>query len=66
MEQLQAQLNELRTRRENHEMEIVNIENLTLRQRFQEILDNLLQELMEKEQEYQQLQEMLKMSYKDM
>lgn len=66
MEQLQLQLADLRTRREQQEMEIVNIENHALRQRFQEILDNLTQELLEKEQEYQQLQEILKLAYKNM
>ncbi|GLV43107.1 TBP-associated factor 7 [Carabus blaptoides fortunei] len=66
MEQLQLQLADLRTRREQQEMEIVNIENLALRQRFQEILDNLTHELLEKEQEYQQLQEILKLAYKNM
>lgn len=66
MEQLQLQLADLRTRREQQEMEIVNIENHALRQRFQEIVDNLTQELLEKEQEYQQLQEILKLAYKNM
>lgn len=60
MSQLELQLADLRTRREQQEVEIVNIENHALRQRFQEILENLLQELFEKEQEYAQYQEMLK------
>lgn len=65
MEQLQVELADLRVSREQKESEIVNIENLTLQQRFKDILDNLLQELLEKEREYQQLQEMLKTGYKD-
>lgn len=65
MEQLQVELADLRISREQKELEIVNIENLTLQQRFKDILDNLLQELLEKEREYQQLQEMLKTGYKD-
>ncbi|XP_065200593.1 transcription initiation factor TFIID subunit 7 [Planococcus citri] len=55
MEQLEMELAELKTRRNNQETEIANIENLALRQRFQHKLDNLLAEQMEKEQQYQEL-----------
>ena len=51
MDGLQQQLTDLRVRRHQQELEIANIENYALRQRFQEILDNLLQEQLEKEQE---------------
>lgn len=51
MEQLQIELAELKTRRNQQEIEIANIENLALRNRFQHILDNLLAEQMEKEQQ---------------
>jgi hypothetical protein len=48
---LQQQLADLRNRRQQQELEIANIENYALRQRFQDILDNLLTEQLEKEQE---------------
>lgn len=51
METLEAELAELKTRRNQQEVEIANIENLALRQRFQHILDNLLTEQLEKEQQ---------------
>lgn len=51
MEGLQHELTDLRVRRHQQELEIANIENYALRQRFQDILDNLLQEQLEKEQE---------------
>ena len=51
MNALQVELAELRTRRHDQEMEIDNIENIALKQRFQDILDNLLNEQLEKEQQ---------------
>ena len=51
MNQLQKELSVLRMRRNQQEMEVANMENYALRQRFQHILDNLLQEQLEKEQE---------------
>lgn len=48
---LHAELTELRQRRQQQELEIANIENVKLRQRFQEILDNLLTQEMQKVQE---------------
>lgn len=53
---LHAELAELRQRRQQQEMEIANIENVKLRQRFQEILDNLLTQEMQKVQEIQDLE----------
>ncbi|KAJ1527925.1 hypothetical protein ONE63_007859 [Megalurothrips usitatus] len=54
-DQLEAELPELRARCQQQELEISNLENQALRQRFQEKLDNMLSELLEKEQEYQEL-----------
>lgn len=48
---LHTELAELRQRRQQQELEIANIENVKLRQRFQEILDNLLTQEMQKVQE---------------
>ncbi|PNF34782.1 hypothetical protein B7P43_G03754 [Cryptotermes secundus] len=59
---LQQQLADLRNRRQQQEMEIANIENYALRKRFQDILDKLLVEQMEKEQEYQDLTVLLQLS----
>lgn len=61
LEELRGELNELKVRRVQQEMEVANIENFALRQRFQEILDGLLQEQLDKEQEYQELSELLPM-----
>ncbi|EFA00911.1 transcription initiation factor TFIID subunit 7 [Tribolium castaneum] len=60
LEELQLELDNLKMRRQHQEMEIENIENLALRQRFQNILDRLLQEQIEKEQEKYGLEELLK------
>lgn len=54
LDALQQQLADLRNRRQQQELEIANIENYALRQRFQDILDNLLTEQLEKEQEVRQ------------
>lgn len=51
MTALEVDLADLRTRRQQQELEIANIENYALKQRFQDILDNLLTEQLEKEQE---------------
>ena len=51
MNALQVELAELKTRRHQQEVEIADIENIALRQRFQEVLDNLLTEQLEKEQQ---------------
>ncbi|XP_018331888.1 transcription initiation factor TFIID subunit 7 [Agrilus planipennis] len=60
LEELQAELADLKARRQQQELEIENIENIALRQRFQDILDRLLQEQIEKETEQYQLEELLK------
>ena len=51
LDELRSELNELKIRRRQQEMEVANIENIALRHRFQEILDALLQEQLDKEQE---------------
>lgn len=51
MKILEKELADLRARRQQQELEVANIENMALRQRFQDILDNLLSEQMQKEQE---------------
>lgn len=51
MEVLNKELADLKTRRQQQEMEINNIENMALRQRLQDIIDNLLTEQLEKEHE---------------
>ncbi|XP_015180105.1 PREDICTED: transcription initiation factor TFIID subunit 7 isoform X5 [Polistes dominula] len=53
---LHAELAELRQRRQQQEIEIANIENVKLKQRFQEILDNLLTQEMQKVQEIKDLE----------
>lgn len=53
---LHAELAELRQRRQQQELAIANIENVKLRQRLQEILDNLLTQEMQKVQEIQDLE----------
>lgn len=62
LDELQLELADLKIRRQQQEMEIENIENIALRQRFQNILDRLLQEQIEKEQEKYGLEELLKQS----
>ncbi|XP_012254497.1 transcription initiation factor TFIID subunit 7 [Athalia rosae] len=56
---LYSELADLKQRRHQQELEIANIENYTLRQRFQDILENLLTQQVQKEQELQDLQSML-------
>lgn len=51
MEQLIAELDSLRSQRMRKEQEVASMENLALKQRFQEIVDNLTQEIMDKELE---------------
>uniref|UniRef100_R4FNG6 Putative transcription initiation factor tfiid subunit n=2 Tax=Rhodnius TaxID=13248 RepID=R4FNG6_RHOPR len=61
LEELQREMAELRIRRDQQELDMANIENLTLRQRFQDILDSLLQQQLDKDQEYQELTLLLQM-----
>lgn len=55
IEQLRAELEELKQRRQRTQHEIAGMENLALRQRFQDILHTLNQDVMYKEMEYQGL-----------
>ncbi|KAI5752489.1 hypothetical protein M8J77_017399 [Diaphorina citri] len=59
MDALDQEISDLENKRRQQELELMNIENQTLRQRFQSVLDNLNMELMEKDQEYQKLATML-------
>lgn len=60
MQQLGAELEELKQRRQRTQLEISGMENMTLRQRFQDILQTLNKDIMYKEIEYQKLQSLLK------
>ncbi|KAG6446531.1 transcription initiation factor TFIID subunit 7 [Manduca sexta] len=53
IEQLKAEVEELKQRRQRTQHEIAGMENLALRQRFQDILHTLNQDIMFKEMEYQ-------------
>nr|XP_018896067.1 PREDICTED: transcription initiation factor TFIID subunit 7 [Bemisia tabaci] len=59
---LEQELADLKTKRQQQELEIAHIENQALQQRFQEILDNLVTEQLDKEQEYQELSNFLQQS----
>lgn len=56
LQQLSTELEELKQRRQRTQHEISGMENMTLRQRFLEILQTLNKEIMNKEIEYQNLQ----------
>lgn len=60
LEELNADLNDIKSRRMEQELKIESIENLSLRQRFQANVERLLQEQIEKEHDVYQLQELLK------
>nr|CAI5831126.1 unnamed protein product [Callosobruchus analis] len=51
LDELEAEINDVKLKRQQQEIKIENIENLALRQRFQDKLEMLLQEQYEKEQE---------------
>lgn len=55
MQQLATELEELKQRRQRTQLEIAGMENMTLRQRFQEILLTINKEIIYKEMEYQKL-----------
>ncbi|CAG9558732.1 unnamed protein product [Danaus chrysippus] len=55
IEELRTELEELKQRKQRMQYEIAGMENLALRQRFQEILHTLNQDVMYKEMEYQGL-----------
>ncbi|XP_060531642.1 transcription initiation factor TFIID subunit 7 [Cylas formicarius] len=60
LDELNVELNDIKNRRMQQEMKIENIENLALRQRFQENLERLMQEQIEKQHDIYELQELLK------
>ncbi|KAK9718932.1 TAFII55 protein conserved region [Popillia japonica] len=60
LEGLEIELAILRDRRQMEECKLENIENVNLRQRFQDMLDRLYQEQIDKEQEKYLLLELLK------
>ncbi|XP_022915644.1 transcription initiation factor TFIID subunit 7 [Onthophagus taurus] len=60
LEELEIELNDIKERQQQEEYKIENIENFALRQRFQDNVNRLLQDQMEKEQEQYELQELLK------
>lgn len=55
VQQVMADLEELKQRKQRTQHEIAGMENMTLRQRFQEVLQNINKEIMFKEMEYQRL-----------
>jgi len=60
LEELNSDLNDIKSRRIQQEIKIETIENLALRQRFQENVERLLQDQIEKEHDIYELQELLK------
>lgn len=60
LQQVGAELEELKQRRQRTQLEISGMENMTLRQRFQDVLQTLNKEIAYKEIEYQKLQSLLK------
>ncbi|KAK6635471.1 hypothetical protein RUM44_000722 [Polyplax serrata] len=59
LEVLGRELADFKIRRQQQEAEIGNIENMALRQRLQDIIDNLLTEQLQKEHEYDELKRLL-------
>ncbi|XP_023935320.1 transcription initiation factor TFIID subunit 7 [Bicyclus anynana] len=60
LQQLKTDLEELKQRRQRTQLEIAGMENMTLRQRFQDILKTLNKEIITKEIEFQNLKSHLK------
>lgn len=60
IDEIDVELADLKARRQQQEIKIGNIENLALRQRFQENLEGLLQEQLDKEHEKYELIELIK------
>lgn len=56
IDQLQQEIEELKERKKQQDLEIANIENINLRERFISLSNNLLTEQLEKEQQIQELQ----------
>ncbi|XP_056645459.1 transcription initiation factor TFIID subunit 7 [Diorhabda sublineata] len=62
LDEIELEIADLKDKRQQQETKIENIENLALRQRFQDMSESLLQEQIEKEQEKYDLLELLKQS----
>ncbi|XP_045768822.1 transcription initiation factor TFIID subunit 7-like [Maniola jurtina] len=60
LEQLKSDLEELKQRRQRTQLEIAGMENMALRQRFQDIFKTLNKEIITKEIEFQNLKSYLK------
>uniref|UniRef100_A0A0A9Z880 Transcription initiation factor TFIID subunit 7 n=3 Tax=Lygus hesperus TaxID=30085 RepID=A0A0A9Z880_LYGHE len=65
LDELTKELADIKLRRDQQELEISHIENHALRVRFQGILDSLLQQQLDKEQEFQELSELLTLSLQE-
>lgn len=59
IDQLQQEIEELKEHKKQQDLEISNIENINLRERFINLSNNLLTEQLEKEQQIQELQSYL-------
>lgn len=53
LQQLAAELEELKQKKQRTQHEIAGMENISLRQRFQDVLQNITKDIMYKEKEYQ-------------
>ncbi|CAH0714356.1 unnamed protein product, partial [Brenthis ino] len=60
LQELVTELEELKQRKQRTQVEIFGIENMTLKQRFQDILKSLNKDIVIKEMEYQNLKSQLK------
>lgn len=60
LQELAADLAELKQRKQKTQLEISGMENMTLKQRFQEVLKSINTEIMVKEKEYQSLKSQFK------
>lgn len=60
MEEIEVELRDLKVRRLQQDSKIENIENLALRQRFQDISDRLYQEQVTKESEMYEIIALIK------
>lgn len=60
LEALNLELNDIKSKRIQQEIKIENIENIALRQRFQENVERLMQDQIEKEHDIYEMQEILK------
>lgn len=60
LQELVTELEELKQRKQRTQVEISGMENMTLKQRFQDILKSLNKDIVLKEMEYQNLKSQLK------